>query len=257
LNPGRTVLEEASAVSRSATELYVRTLLGAFLFREDDVFKKVKVLSGGEKSRLALVKILLDPPNFLLMDEPTTHLDISSTDALVEALRRYEGTLIFISHDVYFIKIIANRVVHIDQGKLRHFPGGYDYYLHKIQAQSERSSVTARLEGPDGQPAASVRKTRDQIKAQKRKEAEARQARAGERRTFEFQVARLEKEIEAFEKEKGELTVELENPATYAAEGRAREINMRISELQNQIAQRTHEWEKAAHRLEEIKAKPL
>src|SRR6266850_1294226 len=120
-----------------------RTLLGCFLFRGDDVFKKVDVLSGGEKSRLALVKLLLDPPNLLLMDEPTTHLDISSTDALLFALRQFEGTLIFISHDVYFIRALANHVIHVNAGKLTHYTGDYQYYLDKTSAESARSGLTA------------------------------------------------------------------------------------------------------------------
>src|SRR5437870_4332428 len=131
LQPERTVLDEAFDTPQRLTEQFVRTLLGCFLFRGDDVFKKVEVLSGGEKSRLALVKLLLDPPNLLLMDEPTTHLDMSSIDALAYALDQFEGTLVFISHDVYFIRALANQVVHVNAGRLTHFPGGYQYYLEK------------------------------------------------------------------------------------------------------------------------------
>src|SRR5437016_8538555 len=143
LNLTRTVLQEALDTPQRVTEQFVRTLLGCFLFRGDDVFKKVEVLSGGEKSRLALVKILLDPPNLLLMDEPTTHLDMSSIDALAYALDQFEGTLIFISHDVYFIRALANHVVHVNAGQLVHYPGGYQYYLDKTKAQSERAGLTA------------------------------------------------------------------------------------------------------------------
>ena len=134
LHPERTVLEEAFDTPQRLTETMVRTVLGSFLFRGDDVFKKVAVLSGGEKSRLALVKLLLNPPNLLLMDEPTTHLDLASIDALLYALRQFEGTLLFISHDVYFIRELANHVVHVQNGRLTHYPGGYQYYLDKTAA---------------------------------------------------------------------------------------------------------------------------
>jgi ATP-binding cassette, subfamily F, member 3 len=137
LKPDRTVLEEAMDTPQRVGEQTVRTLLGCFLFSGDDAFKQVDVLSGGEKSRLALVKILLDPPNLLLMDEPTTHLDMASIDALAFALDQFQGTLIFTSHDVYFIRALANHVVHVNAGRLAHYPGGYDYYLEKTKATSE------------------------------------------------------------------------------------------------------------------------
>ena len=142
LNPNHTVLQEALETPQRVTEQFVRTVLGSFLFRGDDVFKPVSVLSGGEKSRLALVKLLLDPPNLLLMDEPTTHLDLASVDALIEALQPYEGTLIFISHDVHFIRVLANHVVRVENGRLRHFTGGYQYYLDKT-SQSARAALTS------------------------------------------------------------------------------------------------------------------
>jgi len=141
LNPEKTVLQEALDNRRMNPELMVRTVLGTFLFPGDSVFKKTKVLSGGEKSRLALVKLLLDPPNALLMDEPTTHLDMPSVEALVSALKEFEGTLCFISHDLYFINSLATHIVHIDGGKITVYPGNYEYF--------ERRSGQMRMESEE------------------------------------------------------------------------------------------------------------
>src|ERR1017187_445078 len=146
LNPAHTVFQEALDTPQRITEQAIRTVLGSFLFRGDDIYKPVSVLSGGEKSRLALVKLLLDPPNLLLMDEPTTHLDLSSVDALAYALDQFQGTLIFISHDVYFIRALANHVVHVNAGRLTHYPGGYQYYLDKT-SQSARAALTSSIGG--------------------------------------------------------------------------------------------------------------
>src|SRR5438105_12421121 len=189
LNPGHTVLEEAFDTPQRITEQFVRTLLGCFLFRGDDVFKKVNVLSGGEKSRLALVKLLLDPPNLLLMDEPTTHLDMSSIDALGYALDQFQGTLIFISHDVYFIRALANHFVHVNAGKLTHYPGGYQYYLDKTKAISERAGLTAGKDGsPKGNAPSKAANPAFSRKDQKRQEAEERQSRARERKAQQQSV---------------------------------------------------------------------
>src|SRR3954453_15370332 len=141
LKPMMTVLDTARDMANPVSEQVARTVLGSFLFRGDDVFKTTAVLSGGEKTRLALVKLLLDPPNLLLMDEPTTHLDVGSIDALVGALAQYEGTLIFISHDVYFIRAVAKTVLHINAGKLTSYTGDYDYYLDKSRATSARAGL--------------------------------------------------------------------------------------------------------------------
>jgi ATP-binding cassette subfamily F protein 3 len=253
LNPTHTVIEEALNTPQRVTEQFVRTLLGCFLFRGDDVFKRVSVLSGGEKSRLALVKLLLDPPNLLLMDEPTTHLDMSSVDALGYALDQFEGTLIFISHDVYFIRALANHVVHVNAGQLTHYPGGYDYYLDKTKAASERAGLTAgvnrSLSKSDNVPANRMSNAR---KDQKRAEAEERQARSRERKTQQQVVHKLEKEIQELEARQAELTTELENPETYARGGRAVEINRELMHIQERLAELNPQWETEASKLAAI-----
>ena len=251
LQPQRTAFEEALDTPQRVTEEFVRTVLGCFLFRGDDIFKKVSVLSGGEKSRLALVKLLLDPPNLLLMDEPTTHLDMPSIEALLAALDQFEGTLIFISHDVYFIRALANHVVHVQAGRLTHYTGDFQYYLDKTAAQSTRAALVAATT----QTTSSSRiAERPSIKArdQKRAEAEQRQARSRQKKERQQVVHRLEKEIHALEVRQAEITAELENPETYQQAGRALAINRELTGILHSLKVLTAEWELAAVRLEEL-----
>lgn len=143
LNESNTVLDEVMEANKTLAEDEVRAVLGSFLFRRSDVDKRIRVLSGGEKSRLNLVKFLVDPPNLLLMDEPTTHLDINSIDALVQGLKNYTGTLVFISHDVHFIRQLAETTLHINDGAVTRYTGGYDYFIEKSGLDDDRAAVTA------------------------------------------------------------------------------------------------------------------
>ncbi len=149
LNENNTVLEEVMGCCPTLRDEDARSILGTFLFRRADVEKRCGILSGGEKSRLNLVKFLVDPPNLLLMDEPTTHLDILSIDSLVNALKGYEGTLVFISHDVHFIRTLAETTLHITRAAddssavLTRYTGGYDYFLEKSGLNDDRGAVTA------------------------------------------------------------------------------------------------------------------
>ncbi|MEI6392607.1 MAG: ATP-binding cassette domain-containing protein [Verrucomicrobiota bacterium] len=257
LHPDHTVLEEAFDTPQRLTEQFVRTLLGCFLFCGDDVFKKVNVLSGGEKSRLALVKLLLDPPNLLLMDEPTTHLDLSSIDALAYALDQFEGTLIFISHDVYFIRALANHVIHVNAGQLTHYPGGYQYYLDKTKPQSERAGLTSDGDAEFQRVPHPSQKTRAVAESlstssrqdQKRLEAEHRQARSRQRKVQQQVVHKLEKEIQTLEARQTEIIAELEKQETYDSPGRAQAINRELVDVQHRLAELNPEWEKQATRL--------
>ncbi len=251
LDPSRSVLDEALDTPQRVTEQSVRTLLGSFLFRGDDVFKKVSVLSGGEKSRLALVKLLLDPPNLLLMDEPTTHLDMNSIDALIYALGQFEGTLIFISHDVYFIRALAKHVIHINAGVLTPYAGDYQYYLDKTKAVSAREALTAgaKAETKVAQPKSNVDR-----KEQKRLEAEQRQTRSGKRKGQQQLVYQLEKKIQELEQRQTELTAELEKQETYDNPGRAVVVNRELVEVQDELAKTTAAWEEAEIKLAAIDA---
>jgi ATP-binding cassette subfamily F protein 3 len=264
LNPKHTVLQEALDTPQRVAEQAVRNVLGSFLFRGDDVFKPVSVLSGGEKSRLALVKLLLNPPNLLLMDEPTTHLDLASVDALIEALKPYEGTLIFISHDVHFIRALANHVVRVEAGHLRHFTGGYQYYLDKT-SQSARAALTSSFGRTSGGTSSTSpnnsnsgtsgtrpSETIDR-KEQKRMEAEQRQARSRKRQEIQKRIATLEKEIAELEAKEKELAAELEKPESYAG-GRAMQINRELMHVHDRLPVATAEWEAAGTELAQFEA---
>jgi ATP-binding cassette subfamily F protein 3 len=250
LDPARTVLEEALDTPQRVTEQSIRTVLGCFLFSDDDVFKKVSVLSGGEKSRLALVKLLLDPPNLLLMDEPTTHLDMSSIDALIEALEQFEGTLIFISHDVYFIRALADHVIHVNAGRLTHYPGDYQYYLDKTAATSAREALTAGS-APESKAVPADRPS-VKSKEQKRLEAEERQARSRVRREQQQIVHKIEKQIAELERRQAEITETLQQPETYGNSTLIVELNRELSGGVDQLQQLTSQWEVEASKLAEM-----
>jgi ATP-binding cassette subfamily F protein 3 len=251
LHSGWTVLEEALNTPQSVTEQFVRTVLGGFLFHGDDVYKPVRVLSGGEKSRLVLVKLLLDPPNLLLMDEPTTHLDLSSVDALLAALDQYEGTLIFISHDVYFIRSLANHVVQIRAGQLAHYPGDYQYYLDKNAALAQQEAL-GTVSAPEAEERELAERPSVRMKEQKRLEAEERQARYRQRKAQEAVVEKLEEEILALESRQAELTAALQRPETYQQAGPAREFNLELAQISRELKDLTRQWEVEADRLSEL-----
>ncbi len=252
LNAKHTVLEAVQDMPNPVGEQQARTVLGSFLFRGDDVFKPVGVLSGGEKTRLALVKLLLDPPNLLLMDEPTTHLDIGSIDALIGALQQFEGTLIFISHDVHFIRAMARTVLHISAGQLTPYAGDYQYYLEKSKATSARAALTAGEKLQNAQPAAAPVANPNaglgmkEMREKKRVEQEARKAEAKAKRDHEKRVHDLEMQIAALETQQQRLTAELEDPASYDAGGRAVQINRELQGVASDLARVTREWETLA-----------
>jgi ATP-binding cassette subfamily F protein 3 len=260
LDPAMTVLETARDMPNPVSEQVARTVLGSFLFRGDDVFKTTAVLSGGEKTRLALVRILLDPPNLLLMDEPTTHLDVGSIDALIGALAQYEGTLVFISHDVYFIRAVAKTVLHINAGKLTPYAGDYDYYLDKSRATSARAALTSgdklsdsscRASAPlasfpasaGGAPALQKTGMRES-REERRAAAEERKAEAKLKRDHEKNIHELEMQILKLEGRQKELTEELEKPETYERGGAAIQLNRELLAITTDLERLTAKWEK-------------
>ncbi len=253
LNPSATVFDnvmELRTNENQLTEQQARAILGAFLFRKDDVYKKVSVLSGGEKSRLALARLLVKPPNLLLMDEPTTHLDIASIDALVGALKNYEGTFIFISHDVYFIRALAQTVLHVHSGRLTPYAGNYDYYLDKSKASNERAALTAGF--TDARPRQNAAPASPPPAAAA---APAKAAPSGDAKKLRVEVGRLEQHVAELESKQSELTAQLEAPETYTHPGRAQHLNRELSVIVDQLTSATAAWEDAASKLAQLERK--
>jgi len=248
LNLKRSVLEEVQSIPKPVGEQAARNVLGAFLFRGDDVFKPVSVLSGGEKSRLALVKLLLDPPNLLLLDEPTTHLDMPSIDALVRALEPYEGSIVFVSHDVHFIRAVAKKVIHVQAGNLTPYAGDFTYYLDKSRAVGARAGTVASL--GNHQPLAPVIEARaagpglKEVRAQRKAEAEVRKAEARERREREQRVAVLEQEISELEASQRELSEQLERGDTSPSLAMA--LNRKLLGVSEALDKANTEWSRLA-----------
>ncbi|MFH0935999.1 MAG: ABC-F family ATP-binding cassette domain-containing protein [Candidatus Omnitrophota bacterium] len=236
LNPENTVLREAySAAPGFMPEESIRTILGAFLFTGDDADKKVGVLSGGEKSRLILAKLLINPPNFLLLDEPTTHLDVDAVEALVRALREYEGTVVFISHDIYFVRSLANKVFEVKNGRVRKFSGGFDYYLEKKDFMPE-----AVLEESEPKAAAGKRDFAEEKKRAKEEEKRRRQEvreRKEHNNALRDKITGLEKKKEALRIESVAKARSLSDSRFYHDEERAREFGRRLKEIEKEISE--------------------
>lgn len=229
----------------------VRDMLGAFLFRGDDVHKSLDVLSGGEKSRVALLKLLLKPVNLLILDEPTNHLDMHSKDVLLDALKDFGGTVIFVSHDRGFIESLSTRVIELKPGKFRIFPGDYKYYVERLEAE-EQGLIPDSNEKAGGsskkaeQTELSETKSATKLSWEEQKKIEA------ERRKIEKTVKLLEEEILKFEEKKSALEQEMAKPEVYSNGEKAKSVQKKIEEISNRLEQLNLDWMEAAQKLEEM-----
>ena len=250
LNPELTVEGEVEAVCPTGLFTKIRNLLGAFLFRGDDAFKSVSVLSGGERSRLSLLKMLLHPANLLILDEPTNHLDMNSKDVLLEALREFDGTVVFVSHDRYFIDRLAGKVLELRAGKPpRIFPGDYEYYLYRVAEEERAASGEAGGTGSPGKPeekasgeAGSAKTDREETKRQKNL-----------LRKLERREEELLSKLEELETENRALQHRLALPEVYADGAKVKEIMASIQRNERDQADLHAEWEELTLALEEAK----
>ncbi len=230
LSPENTVLQEAySAAPGMMAQEDIRTILGAFLFQGDDVEKKVAVLSGGEKSRLNLAKFLIRPPNFLLLDEPTTHLDVDAVDALVMALSRYEGTCVFISHDIHFVRSMANVVYEVKDGRVRKFFGNFDYYLEKRDQMSD----ICKTVGPKKKEPPLDQHARQRAREEHKRQHDEERRRKAHNMRIGTQIQKLETEKEDLKLEGYAKARALADQRIYRDENTAREYGRRLKEIES------------------------
>ncbi len=244
MDPGRTVYETVKHAAPFMPEQEVRNMLGGFGFRGIDVEKTVGVLSGGEKVRLSLSKLLVDPPNFLLLDEPTTHLDIQSREALQDALKEFEGTLCLVSHDIEFLAGVAEVIFEVTPRGLRKFYGDYAYYRRKLKEESAIALPAVKGKASEAAPVEAAGR-----KDQRREEAQQRQEMAKKKGPLKKKVDALEKQLADFDAEEAKLTGEF---ADAPPSSRVVEINRRLAEIRKLKPQIEADWEAAATELEEM-----
>jgi ATP-binding cassette subfamily F protein 3 len=271
LHPKNTVIDEVFSINREVGVTRVRSVLGAFLFSGDDVDKHVGVLSGGERARVALARLLLKPGNLLLLDEPTNHLDLESCESLIETLDSYDGTMVFVSHNRALVRKLANKIWAVERGEVTEYQGNLDDYLRQWRArydgEEEAAPVTERgapagkaikgrsKDSGKGGPAPRKKETREEAKARKRREAEERQKRGGERskKKLEKTLAELEERIAKLEAKQKERNDRLCDPAGFADE---RERFSLLTEMQvgaTKLEELTARWESTAEALESAK----
>lgn len=246
LDPNLDILETVEGIAEGKTIGQLRSLLGCFLFSGDDVFKKIGVLSGGEKSRVALTKILLTKANLLILDEPTNHLDISSKQVLQQALTAFNGSLILVSHDVDFLRPIVNKVIEIKRNSFKIFLDGIDYYLSKREES---------LKNEEQKPASKTDSPTLTRKDLKRIEAEIRQKKFLETKDLLKEIDNLEKEIETLENDEKKFEADLIDEKIYSNVQRLKQTQSDYNLTKENLQQKLNRWEKLNHNLLQIERK--
>lgn len=240
LNINNEIIQEMLQAGSDKTEMELRAVLGCFLFGGDDVFKKIKVLSGGEKSRVALAKTLISEANFLLLDEPTNHLDIQSVNILIQALQQYEGTFITVSHDRHFIRGVANKIWYIENHEIKEYPGTYEEYVFWRSKQDEKVAEPKSAKKEKVAPAVSDKNSSEQSQARR------------DLKKKEKDLTELEGQIMDLEEQKNKLEAKMADPAVYEDDQKTTEINTAYTELKDKIKQLNQDWEKLAEEIESL-----
>lgn len=246
LNPSLDIIETVDGIAEDKTVGQLRSLLGSFLFSGDDVFKKVGVLSGGEKSRIALCKILLTKANFIILDEPTNHLDYTSKLILQKALVDFNGSLILVSHDVDFLRPIASKIIDIRKGKLKTYLGDIDYFLSKRDLSSlERDSTVVEKK----EKVETINR-----KDQKRLEAELRQQRHNATKNLVKEISSWEIKVSSYENLIKDLERKLADPSIYSDGEAAKDITNRFNKTKSELELANKKWEELTEKLLEIES---
>lgn len=246
LDTSKTVFEIMREAAPKADETRLRTILGCFLFQGDDVFKKVSVLSGGEKSRLALARMLVQPANFLIFDEPTNHLDMKSKDILQQALDQYEGTYMIVSHDRDFLDPIVDKVLEVRPNETNTFLGNVSYYLNKVEERENENSDDSAANTSNGNNSGLSRKEERRIAAQKR------QKKYKKLKPLKKKIEPIEQNIEEMEVRKDEIEGMMAESDFYDDEEQVKEISLEYEKLKAELVESYAEWEELAMEMSEI-----
>jgi ATP-binding cassette, subfamily F, member 3 len=247
LTPNNDILEEMTKFVFQKGEAYVRGILGGFLFTGDDVFKKIKVLSGGEKSRVALAKTLLSEANFLMLDEPTNHLDIQSIQILSGALQQYEGTFVVVSHDRFFLREVANKIWYIEDGCIKEFPGTYDEYTYHAALQKEKAKADKLAAQPAKQVAKVTSKTPQRPDYQADKEKRKRESK------LKTDIERVEAQIMDLEAKRSAQIAKMGEPEMATQFDKLSALQKEVDQIDKQLAPLQTNWEALLEELEQIK----